>query len=202
MNRWFIVLMATAALTTAGCNKQQESSTTETATETTAEVPVGDTTAAPIAGDTEAEAETLPVTPPQIPPAPVDAATSPGGGAAAPAGATQGAEVTLPGGTKYTDTQVGTGPEAARGSTVSVHYTGTLQDGTKFDSSLDTGSPFELTIGQTQVIKGWTEGLVGMKVGGHRRLVIPPEQGYGAEGAGPIPPNATLLFDIEMLEVK
>ncbi len=191
MNRWFIVLLAVAALTTAGCNQKQESSTTEVVTETPAVDTEGE---ASVASDTDA------VSADQALPVAADAGTSPTTGASA--AATQGAEVTLPGGTKYIDTEVGTGQEAVRGSTVSVHYTGTLTDGTKFDSSLDSGQPFEVTIGTTPVIKGWTEGLVGMKVGGHRSLTIPPDQGYGEGGAGPIPPNATLLFDIELLEVK
>lgn len=194
MNRWFIVLLAAAALTTAGCQKQ-ESSTTEVEAETPAADAEGMTIAAP---DPDAAAPAQ--TPEQMPPA-ADGAASPTA-AATPAAAAVGAEVTLPGGTKYIDTEVGTGAEAVRGSAVTVHYTGTLTDGTKFDSSLDSGQPFELTIGTTPVIQGWTEGLIGMKVGGNRSLTIPPDQGYGAEGAGPIPPNATLLFNIELLDVK
>ncbi len=194
MNRWFIVLLAVAALTTAGCNKEQESTTTEVVTEAPVAGTEGDTT---VAAEVDA---TAPVeTPAEALPPAADAATP--AAPAAPAAAT-GAEVTLPGGTKYIDTEVGTGKEAVRGSTVDVHYTGTLTDGKKFDSSLDSGQPFTLTIGKTQVIEGWTQGLVGMKVGGHRSLTIPAEQGYGADGMGPIPANATLLFDIELLDVK
>jgi FKBP-type peptidyl-prolyl cis-trans isomerase len=97
----------------------------------------------------------------------------------------------------------GTGAEAVAGKTVSVHYVGTLLDGTKFDSSRDRGEPFEFTLGAGQVIKGWDQGIAGMKVGGKRKLVIPPELGYGANGAGGvIPPNATLLFDVELMGVK
>ena len=112
----------------------------------------------------------------------------------------------LPNGLKYTDTNVGTGTEATKGRKVSVHYTGWLYNngtkGAKFDSSLDRGQPFSFTLGKQQVIKGWDEGVAGMKVGGKRTLVIPPELGYGARGAGGvIPPNATLMFDVELLKV-
>lgn len=108
------------------------------------------------------------------------------------------------------DTVVGTGATAEAGQTVSVHYTGWLYDdaaadkrGTKFDSSLDRGQPFEFPLGAGRVIKGWDQGFAGMQVGGKRTLIIPAEMGYGARGAGnSIPPNATLLFDVEMLGVK
>jgi FKBP-type peptidyl-prolyl cis-trans isomerase FkpA len=106
-------------------------------------------------------------------------------------------------GLKYTDDQVGTGTEAQAGKTVSVHYTGWLLDGTKFDSSKDRNQPFSFPLGGGQVIKGWDEGVAGMKVGGKRTLVIPPDLGYGARGAGGvIPPNATLKFEVELLDVK
>jgi len=113
----------------------------------------------------------------------------------------------LPSGLKYTDTTVGTGVEAARGKKVGVHYTGWLyndgQKGKKFDSSLDRGQPFSFPLGAGQVIRGWDEGVAGMKVGGKRTLIIPPELGYGARGAGGvIPPNATLMFDVELLRVE
>src|SRR3982074_3211893 len=112
-------------------------------------------------------------------------------------------EVTMPDGLKFTDDQVGTGTEAQKGKTVSVHYTGWLLDGTKFDSSRDRNQPFSFPLGQGQVIKGWDEGVAGMKVGGKRTLVIPPDLGYGARGAGGvIPPNATLKFEVELLDVK
>lgn len=112
-------------------------------------------------------------------------------------------EVTLPGGTKYVDEVVGTGDEAKAGKTVTVHYTGKLTNGTKFDSSRDHGQPFSFPLGGGQVIKGWDNGVAGMKVGGKRKLTIPPEEGYGAAGAGDrIPPNSTLVFDVELLGVQ
>ncbi len=100
------------------------------------------------------------------------------------------------------DIKVGDGAEVKSGDKVSVHYIGTLQDGTEFDNSKKRGQPFEFTVGGGQVIKGWDEGLLGMKVGGQRILVIPPEKAYGAAGVGPIPPNSTLVFAIELLEIK
>ncbi|MCA9800194.1 MAG: FKBP-type peptidyl-prolyl cis-trans isomerase [Cyanobacteria bacterium HKST-UBA06] len=101
------------------------------------------------------------------------------------------------------DTHTGEGTEAASGHTVTVHYTGMLLDGTKFDSSLDRNQPFSFRIGAGQVIRGWEEGLVGMKVGGKRTLTIPPDMAYGSRGVPPaIPPDATLKFDIELLELN
>ena len=101
------------------------------------------------------------------------------------------------------DLQVGSGAEATAGQQVSVHYTGWLTNGTKFDSSLDRGSPFQFELGAGRVIKGWDDGVAGMKVGGKRKLTIPPELGYGARGAGGvIPPNATLVFEVELLGVS
>jgi FKBP-type peptidyl-prolyl cis-trans isomerase FkpA len=107
-------------------------------------------------------------------------------------------------GLKYTDDQVGNGTEAVAGKTVVVHYTGWLTDGTKFDSSKDRGQPFSFPLGGGRVIKGWDEGVAGMKIGGKRTLTIPPDLGYGARGTpgGPIPPNATLKFEVELLEVR
>lgn len=100
------------------------------------------------------------------------------------------------------DIKLGTGEVVKEGDIISVHYAGTLQDGTEFDNSKKRGAPFEFKVGGGQVIAGWEEGLVGMQVGGQRVLVIPPEKGYGAAGIGPIPPNATLVFSIELLEIK
>ena len=109
-------------------------------------------------------------------------------------------------GLQITDTKAGTGAEARKGQTVTVHYTGWLynngQQGAKFDSSRDRKDPFKFPLGSGMVIKGWDEGVAGMKVGGQRTLIIPPEMGYGARGAGGvIPPNATLKFDVELLGV-
>lgn len=101
------------------------------------------------------------------------------------------------------DLQVGTGAEAAAGHQVDVHYTGWLTNGQKFDSSLDRGKPFSFQLGGGMVIKGWDQGVAGMKVGGKRKLTIPPELGYGDRGAGNvIPPGATLVFEVELLGVK
>ena len=122
---------------------------------------------------------------------------------ATPPSASVNQEVTLPSGLKVEDIVVGTGAQPKTGQTVSVHYTGTLTDGKKFDSSRDRNQPFSFVLGTGQVIKGWDEGVATMKVGGKRKLTIPPELGYGARGAGGvIPPNATLVFDVELMEVK
>jgi len=114
-----------------------------------------------------------------------------------------GTVVTTASGLQYQDVVVGTGAEAKAGNTVSVHYTGWLTDGTQFDSSRDRGQPIEFQIGTPYIIQGWNEGITGMKVGGKRKLTIPPSIAYGAEGRPPvIPPNATLKFDIELMGVK
>jgi len=111
-------------------------------------------------------------------------------------------QTTTPSGLIYEDAVAGSGAEAALGQTVSVHYTGWLTDGTKFDSSKDRNEPFEFPLGAGYVIRGWDEGVQGMRVGGVRKLTIPPALGYGARGAGGvIPPNATLLFEVELLEI-
>lgn len=115
--------------------------------------------------------------------------------------------VTTPSGLQLKDTKVGDGASPSAGQTCVMHYTGWLyengQKGRKFDSSLDRGEPFEFPIGTGRVIKGWDEGVASMKVGGKRTLIIPPELGYGARGAGGvIPPNATLIFDVELLDIR
>jgi FKBP-type peptidyl-prolyl cis-trans isomerase len=112
--------------------------------------------------------------------------------------------VKAPSGLTYWDIRVGTGEVAKEGSRVRVHYTGWLTNGKKFDSSVDAGQPFDFRIGNGEVIKGWEEGVAGMRVGGKRQLRIPPGLGYGAEGTpgGPIPPNATLIFDVQLLGVQ
>jgi FKBP-type peptidyl-prolyl cis-trans isomerase FkpA len=120
---------------------------------------------------------------------------------AAPAPAAD--EVSLPGGLKVQDIVVGTGEEAKDGMPVSVDYTGWLTDGTKFDSSLDRGQPYRFTLGRGAVIKGWDQGVKGMRVGGKRRLTIPPNLAYGEKGfSSLIPPNATLVFEVQLVGVN
>ncbi len=109
----------------------------------------------------------------------------------------------MPDGLKYVDLKIGSGPQPSAGQTVRVHYVGRLLDGTKFDSSRDRGQPFEFALGQGSVIAGWDEGVKTMRVGGRRKLIVPPQLGYGAQGAGDkIPPDATLVFDIELLGIE
>jgi FKBP-type peptidyl-prolyl cis-trans isomerase len=105
-------------------------------------------------------------------------------------------------GLTYIATKQGAGAQAKAGDTVSVHYTGLLSDGTPFDSSVERGDPIEFPLGQGMVIRGWDEGIAKMQVGGHAVLIIPPELGYGAGGAGPIPPGATLIFIVELVDAK
>jgi FKBP-type peptidyl-prolyl cis-trans isomerase FkpA len=106
------------------------------------------------------------------------------------------------GGVTVQDLKVGGGAPATAGKVVSAHYTGRFPDGTKFDSSYDAGLPIDFLLGSGKVIKGWDLGIEGMRVGGKRKLTIPPELAYGARGGGPIPPNATLVFDVELVGVK
>ena len=113
------------------------------------------------------------------------------------------AEITTASGLVYEDTVVGEGAEAKAGQQVIVHYTGWLTNGSKFDSSKDRNDPFVFSLGMRQVIGGWDEGVQGMKIGGTRKLTIPPHLGYGARGAGGvIPPNATLVFEVELLGLR
>lgn len=132
-------------------------------------------------------------------PAPLPGVTS-----AAPAANTNTNAATTASGLKIIDQVVGTGPQPQAGQTVIVNYTGYLDNGTKFDSSYDRNQPFEFVLGAGQVIRGWDEGISSMHVGGKRRLVIPPELAYGAQGAGngAIPPNSRLTFDVELVGVK
>ena len=135
--------------------------------------------------------------PPQTPPA--SEAQTKGSGMQK----TDAKPTTTASGLQYIDFKVGDGTSPQPGETAIVHYTGWLDDGTKFDSSRDHGKPFGFKVGQHQVIKGWDEGVASMKVGGTRRLIIPPELGYGAKGAGKvIPPNARLTFDVELLDIR
>jgi peptidylprolyl isomerase len=121
----------------------------------------------------------------------------------APQTAKVGQKMTTPSGLEYVDETIGKGPVPVAGQHVTVHYVGTLQNGTKFDSSRDRGEPFTFQIGKGEVIKGWDEGVMSMHVGGRRNLPIPPQLAYGAAGAGGvIPPHATILFDVELLGVK
>jgi peptidylprolyl isomerase len=127
--------------------------------------------------------------------------------AATPAPAAQpgkvGQTMEMPSGLKYVDEVIGTGAEPKTGEHVTVHYVGTLTNGTKFDSSRDRNEPFTFVIGEGEVIKGWDEGVATMHVGGKRKLIVPPQLGYGSQGAGGvIPPNATLIFEVELLNIK
>ncbi len=148
--------------------------------------------------ENEAPAQQSKQQPPKTPPLPQSMATKPVINPAEVAKMTK-----LPSGLRYEDVKIGKGAQPTSGATVVVHYTGWLMNGTKFDSSVDRGQPFEFSLGKGQVIKGWDEGLSTMKIGGKRRLVIPPSLGYGPAGSPPtIPPNSTLVFDVELLGVK
>ncbi len=109
---------------------------------------------------------------------------------------------TMANGLKIEDVKVGTGEVAVKGALITVHYVGTLMNGKKFDSSRDRGEPFQFPLGQGMVIQGWEQGFEGMKVGGVRKLTIPPELGYGSQDVGPIPANSTLQFEVELLGVR
>jgi FKBP-type peptidyl-prolyl cis-trans isomerase FkpA len=137
------------------------------------------------------------------PDAPAGGAAASAGGFAVELGVDTTALTRMPSGLRYQDVAVGSGEEVTTGRTAVVHYTGWLPDGKKFDSSRDRGEPFSFPLGAGQVIAGWDQGVAGMKVGGRRKLVIPPELGYGEAGAPPdIPPNSTLVFDVELLGVQ
>ncbi|HEY89320.1 MAG TPA: FKBP-type peptidyl-prolyl cis-trans isomerase [Thermoflexia bacterium] len=119
------------------------------------------------------------------------------------AGGSKEKVITTDSGLQYVELKVGAGESPVMGDTVVVHYIGWLADGTKFDSSVDRGEPFDFQIGMGRVISGWDEGVATMKVGGNRKLIIPPELAYGADGIGEvIPPNATLVFEVELLDIE
>jgi peptidylprolyl isomerase len=120
----------------------------------------------------------------------------------ATSGANMDNYLTQPDGLKILDEKLGEGAQVKSGDTVTVNYVGTLENGTKFDSSYDRNAPFTTQIGVGQVIKGWDEGIVGMQVGGKRKLIIPASLGYGSQGAGSIPPNSTLIFEVELMAIK
>ncbi len=115
---------------------------------------------------------------------------------------TQTTDTKIPEDLKIEDTKVGTGSAVKSGDNIVINYLGTLSDGTKFDSSYDRGTPFETQIGVGQVIKGWDLGVIGMKVGGKRKLTIPPELGYGSQATGSIPANSILIFEVELMEIN
>jgi FKBP-type peptidyl-prolyl cis-trans isomerase len=181
--RKYALLLLAAGLLAGGCKGQEA---TETASAPPGGPPPG---AAPPAATTAA---------PEKP-----AAADRTAGGAAKTSSTTAKMTTLPSGLKYVDLKIGKGESPKSGQTVVVNYTGTLQDGTKFDSSLDRHEPFKFVLGQGQVIPGWDEGIATMKPGGKRKLVIPPDLAYGASGQPPvIPANATLNFDVDLLRVE
>ena len=182
MRKFTPVLALCAAAALSGCPKEEE---------------LADSQASPAP-----EATATPEASPAAPPAP-GAMGPPGPSGAGAQSGGSGKTVTTASGLKYQEIKVGTGATAVAGKHVSVHYTGTLTDGTKFDSSRDRGTPIDFPLGAGQVIQGWDEGISGMKVGGRRKLTIPPAIAYGPEGRPPvIPPNATLLFDVELMGVE
>ena len=189
-----IKLLAAAALLAllswgaVSCAPAEEAEETTPAEETQAEeTPATDVPEAEAEGEPEAEGS--------------ESETGMENEAAASGG--EAGEITTESGLKYIDLAPGSGDPAETGSVVTVHYTGWLEDGTKFDSSLDAGRPFTLTLGEGRVIAGWEEGLLGMKAGGKRKLIIPGHLGYGERGyPGVIPPNATLIFEVEVLEIQ
>jgi FKBP-type peptidyl-prolyl cis-trans isomerase FkpA len=190
MWRWFaLVLVIALAVMLAGCKSQQASESQTSSTTTTAARPAQPAASAPAPAAKPAAAASKES-------ANVEAARKLGTASENPVVATAS-------GLEYIDVKVGAGAEAKAGQMVSVHYTGWLVNGTKFDSSVDRGQPFKFPLGGGRVIKGWDEGVAGMKVGGVRKLIIPSDLGYGSSGAGGvIPPNATLVFEVQLLGVQ
>ncbi len=206
-----VLLVAALSFAVAACdggseNKEQPAGETNTTTTTTTTT----TTASTAADTTTAASPATVAAASAVAASPVAAASAPA--AAATPGKDDGkaistdAKTKTASGLKYTVMQMGKkeAKVAKAGDTVSVHYTGWLPDGKKFDSSLDRNQPFEFPLGQGHVIKGWDEGVAGMKIGEKRKLVIPPDLGYGDRGAGggEIPPNSTLIFEVELLDLK
>lgn len=189
-----VVLLAT------GCNPDNTGGGGQTTTTASSSTTTTMTSTSPQAPASEAAGTAAPSTASPEAAATASAAPASGSPSAKSAG---GKTVTLPDGLKYTDIVEGTGPSPKPGDSVTVQYTGTLTNGTKFDSSYDHGTPFTFTIGVGQVIKGWDEGVMTMKKGGKRHLEIPPNLAYGNRAVGGvIPANSTLLFDVELVDVK
>lgn len=208
MKRWIPGLVVMAFL--AGACGPKPEATTPPETPPPATTAPAETPAPPPAGETGSPNAVTPDAPgspeaaaPVETASPLAAATEPGASPAASGPPPAGDQKALPSGVKYTIMKEGQGAVAEKGKKVQVHYTGWLTDGKKFDSSVDRNEPFAFNLGAGEVIPGWDEGVAGMKVGEKRRLEIPPDQGYGAEGApGAIPPNATLIFEVELLGIQ